>query len=303
MPRILKAFELEPLDAAARPPANPLAQPRIQRAQVVWQAAPEAQPAEPDSYRLHGVLRRGRAEAGMEAVAVQLPAFEADFPLPEPLKRSLPEPTPPPTPEPEPEATALDAEREAEWEDRLEAEVAAARDAAFADGYAAAKAEAQDEHETWKSEQAERHQALLDKLVVFKNAWKVHLEKSEQPLLRLALTAAKAITEVTPAHAQIKAAERALRQAVGQLAGEAPVEICTHPVDYLRLQELGVVDRLDELFNHLTWTPDALLSEGDWIVQTTDQAIRRLQDELYANLKAELLAGLETADAETQNPA
>ncbi|MEM1093902.1 MAG: hypothetical protein AAGJ10_04810 [Bacteroidota bacterium] len=294
MPRILKAFELAPSSTAGRPHAEPLAQPRIQRAQVAWQGASATQADEPEPYRLRGVLRRGRAEASMEAVAVQLPAFEADFPLPEPLKRSLPEPEPESTPTPEPQAPVFDAEREAEWEARLAAEVAAAREAAFAEGYAAAQAEAEAERKTAQAEHAEQHQALLNKLVVFKNAWKGHLEKSEQPLLRLALTAAKAITEVTPAHAQIKAAERALRQAVDQLAGEAPVEICTHPVDYLRLQELGVVERLDDLFEHLTWTPDALLAEGDWIVQTADQAIRRLQDELYDNLKAELLASQAT---------
>lgn len=293
MPRILKAFELEPSGSSAQLWHEPLAQPHIRRAQVAWQGSPEPAAAEPEPYRLRGVLRRGEAQHGLEAVAVQLPTFEADFPLPQPLKRSLPEPIPAPEPEPTPEPPTFDAEREREWEARLEAEVAAAREAAFADGYAAAKTEAEAERKTWQTEQDERSQALLDKLVVLKNAWKAHLEKSEQPLLRLALTAAKAITEVTPARAQIKATERALSQAVDQLAGEAPVEVCIHPVDYLRLQELGVVERLDDLFNHLTWTPDALLAEGDWIVQTTDQAIRRLQDELYTNLKAELLASLE----------
>lgn len=294
MPRILKAFELEPSGVTAQPWGDPLAQPRIARAQVAWQGTPEPTPDAPEPYRLRGVLRRGHAEPGMEPVAVQLPAFEADFPLPEPLKRSLPEPPAPLAPEPVPEDPKEDADREAAWEARLQAEVAAAREAAFADGYAAAQAEAEAERVAAQAEQAERNQALLDKLVVLKNAWKAHLEKSEQPLLRLALTAAKAITEVTPAHAQIKATERALRQAVEGLAGEAPIEVCTHPVDYLRLQELGVVERLDDLFEHLTWTPDALLAEGDWIVQTTNQAIRRLQDELYANLKVELLVGVES---------
>ncbi|GAB5521590.1 MAG: hypothetical protein RhofKO_38410 [Rhodothermales bacterium] len=297
MPRILKAFELEPTAVTAPRWGDPLGQPRIQRAQVEWQGVPEPKAAEPEPYRLRGVLRRGHAEPGLEPVAVQLPTFEADFPLPEALQRSLPEPPPESEPEPEPVAPVFDADREAEWEVRLEAEVAAAREAAFADGYAAAQAEADAEHAVWKTEQDARNAAMLDKLVVLKNAWKAHLAKSEQALLRLALSAAKAITEVTPAEAQIKATERALSQAVDRLAGEAPVEICTHPVDYLRLQELGVVERLDDLFEHLTWTPDALLSEGDWIVQTTDQAIRRLQDELFSNLKAELLANAQGADA------
>jgi flagellar assembly protein FliH len=176
---------------------------------------------------------------------------------------------------------SLKEEWDAQWQQRLDTAVAAARDEAFALGYTDAHARLQQDYEAQKD-------VLGAHFLKLRAAWKQFLEESEPSLVELSFDIAQAVLD-SPLPGNVKnVATRALAEAVEQLAGSAPIEIMLHPVDFLSLQESGLVDQLESLHAGIRWEPRPEMKQGDWAVQSPAAAIRRLESELIGTLRSRL---------------
>lgn len=173
------------------------------------------------------------------------------------------------------------AERDQEWEAHLQQAVAAAREEGYAQGAA-------DTAARLKAEFEEHRQVLLSDLQHLRTQWDTYLEQLEPALAELSFEIAQAILDA-PLPQSIKGvATRAITEAVEQMAGSAPIEIVLHPVDFLRLQESGVVEQLELLHSGLRWEPRPEMKQGEWVVQSPTMAIRRLEEELLGMLRSRL---------------
>jgi flagellar assembly protein FliH len=269
--RILKkpattAYAAAPLDGSAF--TAPLQ--RIPARQVACDTPPE----EP-------VVRTGlirRQQALVEARPVTLADFAAApaYPLPPPAaERLAAEPAPPPVYIPSRE------EIDAAWQARLDAAVEKARQEGFEAGVAAATAELQVEVDALRD-------AFTEDLTRIEAAAAETFRRAEPLLAALAFEVAETILNARLPEPLRAVSERAITEAVERATGELSVDILLHPVDYLRLQESGIVDQLLVMHSGLRWHPNPDLKQGDWVVQTPTATTRRLEAELLATLRSRL---------------
>ncbi|MEX0822367.1 MAG: hypothetical protein WD021_09500 [Rhodothermales bacterium] len=172
-------------------------------------------------------------------------------------------------------------EVEAEWAERLESEVAAAREDAFADGQKSVRAEANAEIESV-------HERFAAELDAVRKAWEDHLENSQVRLVQLAFRIARAVLDAPLPDDIRRISEAAITDAVERMVDGVPVEVAVHPVTYLRFQESGLEERLSAVHSKLRWHSDPGLKENEWVVQCDRSAIRRLESELLDELQREL---------------
>ncbi len=210
----------------------------------------------------------------------------------EPVRLTAPPVPPPTTPQPTaapPQETPSPEARRAE-EERAAAEgraaaVEAARAEAYEAGLAAGRAEAEAALRP-KIERLER--AVGTDLEQLEALWHAHLERVGQGLVALAVEVAETLVAGPVPEAAREAADRAVVQAVEGLARGEGLSVRLHPVDYLRLDEAGLVAGLNAAHPALRWTPDDGLAEGDWVVESAAAAVRSIRTELLDGLRARL---------------
>jgi flagellar biosynthesis/type III secretory pathway protein FliH len=228
-------------------------------------------------FKLSGVLRGGQAALVSEAREVQLRAFEADFPLPADQNAE-----PPPRDE-----ETIRAEVEAEWRSRMEEMALRVREEAYEAGYATAR-------EELEAKTNDKLKCLDEQSTSLKNALTEHLAELERVASALAMDAAATVLEAPLTDTATRAAERALSQALEQLAGDGAIEIVMHPIDLLRVQEQGFDAQLNAAFPGIRWIPDENMDEGDWSARTTEAVIRRIRKEMLDLLSERL--GIESKE-------
>lgn len=237
---------------------------------------------------------RGKT-AFISAAPVEIAEIEyvADYPVPEEpgVDPDLSEPLQAPAPAPNLEL--LRAEWDAQWQERLEDELARAREQAFEDGYRSAMAELEQTY-------TEKLSSLAQDVERFGSIWEDFLAECEPLMGEIAFGVAQAILDAPLPQGTKGVASRAIIEAVELLRGHAPVEIAIHPVDFLRLQESGIVDQLESLNSEIRWEPTSDIKQGEWVVQSPVAVIRRLEEELFSTLKSRV--GLLTA-VQSKKPA
>ena len=226
------------------------------------------------------VIRKDIADLKAGPVEISEPLLP---PEPESVPASTPGPAAAETEEPfrDIERTlreSLRAEWEADWVERLDAAVENARSEGFDQGYAAAKMAHEEALETTREE----YRAGLSRL---RETWSSFINRSETLLLEIALEIAQFLVDAPLPERFSKRTEEALIEALEALSHDVPVRLSLNPVEMLRLQDSGMARFIEEQFPTLRWDPQATLKEGNWIVQTPRQAIRRVSDELLDNLR------------------
>ena len=172
----------------------------------------------------------------------------------------------------------LQQQLEDEWQKKLKEEVERAKAEAFEEGFNRAQEELGQKAENSKKEFA----IGLDR---FKESWENYLKRSEATLMQIALEITQFIIDIPLPKQYSDITERVLNDALDQLSRETPLTLSLNPLDLLRLQESGIMDVIKEKFSALRWDPQPTLKEGNWIIQTPKQAIRRISEELLHNLK------------------
>ena len=167
---------------------------------------------------------------------------------------------------------------EQEWAEKLAAAVDGAKEAAFEEGYARAKETFEKKAENSKRE----FEKGLDRI---KESWENYLKRSETILMQIALEITQFVIDIPLPKQYTDITERVLNNALDQLGRETPLSLSLNPLDLLRLQESGMMDVIKDKFPALRWDPQPTLKEGNWIIQTPKQAIRRISDELLHHLK------------------
>ncbi|BBM68972.1 FliH/SctL family protein [Rhodothermus marinus] len=259
-----------PEGPARRPP------PRLHRSQVQPAAQDEAE--ESPEFRYRGLLRRAQAiQAQPVELSQEVWTSEDDVWRVEPeLEQSSEEASPPALDE-----AALRAAIEAEWQGRLEEAVNQARAEGEAAGRAAAEAE-------WAPRLQALQEQLARELERLRQAWADYTRQLEPMLVELALEVAETLLDAPLPESIRGVSARTLTEAVEQLARSAPLEVSMHPVDFLRLQEQGVIAQLESRHPDLHWDLNSELSEGDWIVQTPTAMQRRIRQEILERLRQRL---------------
>ena len=169
-------------------------------------------------------------------------------------------------------------EWERDWQDKLELAVKVATDEGIKRGYEEAQAELVQQREKIKEE-------FNTSLKQFQESWDNYIKRSETLLLRIALEITQFIVDIPlPGHYS-DITERILNETLDQLSRDTPLTLSLNPLDLLRMQESGVMELIKEQFSGIRWDPQPNLKEGNWIIQTPRQAIRRITDELLDNLK------------------
>ncbi len=286
-PRILSLADF--LATQPSPPARPAQaqrpSKRLSRQQVTL-PKPEQDPSGSE-FPHRGLLRRDQAHHAQPIELSQEVWTQEDEVLRLPPEADQVAPNEPETDQKVDEA-ALRAAIEAEWQKRLQEATARARAEGETVGRHAAEAE-------W----APRLQALQEQLALelerLRRAWAEYTRQLEPMLVELAIEVAETLLDA-PLPESIKGiSARALTEAIEQLAREAPLEISMHPVDFLRLQEQGVISQLESRHPELHWDLNPGLNEGDWIVQTPAAMQRRIRQEMLQRLRQQL--GLTSPDA------
>lgn len=235
-------------------------------------------------FRLTGVLRGEQAQLDAKPLDIGLFLEEPVVPLP-PLEEDEPEIVDEGPVYDEVREAALKETWDAEWQARLDAAVEAARAEAYQSGYEQARAELQadfDEQKVFLDHHLEVFETEAAKLKV---GWQQAVKASEPELATLAVSLAEAILDAPLSEAVKDASREVLLETIERLADEAPTEVTLHPVDFLRIQELGMVEQLDQVYTNLRWTPDSGLTEGEWIVKTPEAVVRRLHQEMMRMLR------------------
>lgn len=234
-------------------------------------------------FRYTGVLRGRQAAIEAQPYVVSMQLGNPVLPLP-PLEEEIVEDEEPLLWNEEREA-ALKADLDAEWQARLDAAVEAARAEGYQAGYNTAHQELQadfDEKKVFLDHHLEVFETEAAKLKV---GWQEAVKASEPHLATLAVSLAEAILDA-PLSEEVKTASReVLLATIERLTDEAPTEVVLHPVDFLRIQELGMVEQLDQVYANLRWTPDSNLNEGEWVVKTPQAVVRRLHHEMMQMLR------------------
>ncbi|ACY47686.1 hypothetical protein [Rhodothermus marinus] len=259
-----------PEEPARRPP------PRLHRNQV--QPAAQDAAEETTEFRHRGLLRRAQAiQAQPVELSQEVWTSEDDVWRVEPE----PEQSSEEAPASALDETALRAAIEAEWQERLEEAVSQARAEGEAAGRAAAEAE-------WAPRLQALQEQLARELERLRQAWADHTRQLEPLLVELALEVAETLLDAPLPESIRGVSARTLTEAVEQLARSVPLEISMHPVDFLRLQEQGVIAQLESRHPDLHWDLNPGLSEGDWIVQTPTAMQRRIRQEMLERLRQRL---------------
>lgn len=159
--------------------------------------------------------------------------------------------------------------------------VAVAREEAYKEGYESARAELQAEFE-------EKAAALRDDAVQMHEENTRFLERTEVLLVDLAFRIAGTVLDSPLLAPARDAAKDAVATAIERLAGAHSLRVRVHPVDYLRLQEAGLIDQLSAAYADLRWEPDASLVQGDWSVESPDAVIRHFEREMLSDLRERL---------------
>ena len=178
------------------------------------------------------------------------------------------------------ELEQLKRQLEQEWQKKLDEEVERAKESAFEEGYNRAKDQFEQKVENSKKE----FEKGLDRI---KESWENYLKRSEAILMQIALEITQFIIDIPLPKQYSDITESVLNDALDQLSRETPLALSLNPLDLLRLQESGMMDVLKEKFPALRWDPQPTLKEGNWIIQTPQQAIRRISDELLHHLKGQ----------------
>lgn len=219
------------------------------------------------------LIRNNDAEFKPEPVEVCL------SPLFDPTKEQ--EPQLPNTTEELIEASQLEelkAEWDTFWQAKMDDAIEKARTEAYGRGYADAK-------EAMSQEVDVEKEAFADALKTLKATWESFINRSETLLLEIALEIAHFLVDAPLPERFSKSTESALLEALENLSREVPVRLSLNPVDFLRLQESGLIKHIEDQFATLRWDPQPTLKEGNWIIQTPRQAIRRVSEELLASLR------------------
>ena len=172
----------------------------------------------------------------------------------------------------------LKAQLEEEWQKKVDQAVENAQKTAFEEGYNRAKEQYEKKVENSKRE----FERGLDRI---KESWENYLKRSETILMQIALDITQFIIDMPLPKQYSDITERILNDALDQLSRETPLTLSLNPLDLLRLQESGMMDVIKDKFPALRWDPQPTLKEGNWIIQTPQQAIRRISDELLHHLK------------------
>jgi flagellar biosynthesis/type III secretory pathway protein FliH len=164
---------------------------------------------------------------------------------------------------------------------RLEREVALAREDAFEAGRKAAQAEMQEQiNETLRE--------LADNLTAIQVSWETHLREAEPHLVQLAFRIARAILDAPVLDDVRRIAAAHVAEAVERMAIGVPIEIILHPLSYQRLKESGLDDQLSATHNMLRWRTNPDMKPNEWIVQSSRSTTRRLEIELLDQLQRNL---------------
>lgn len=234
-------------------------------------------------FRYTGVLRGRQAALESRPFEVSMQLENPVLPLP-PIEDELEEEEELVLWDEEREA-ALKAEWDATWQARLDAAVDAARAEGYQAGYENAYQELQadfDEKKVFLDHHLEVFETEAAKLKV---GWQEAVKASEPELATLAVSLAEAILDAPLSEQVITASREVLLATIERLADEAPTEVMLHPVDFLRIQELGMAEQLEAIYTNLRWTPDADLHEGEWVVKTPEAVVRRLHHEMMQMLR------------------
>ncbi len=250
-------------------PTQPIPQ-RLTRGQVHHISSEET-----NTFRYHGLLRRQQARQAqpIEIDAGTWTQTENIFRLPAEentasLQTALDE-------------EALRAKLEAEWQQKLEVAIAQAQAEGEAAGRAAAEAE-------WRERLLRLQEQWAEELEQLRQAWYAYVRQLEPLLVEMALDVAEALLDAPLAESLKGVSARVLAEAIEHLARETPIEISLHPVDFLRLQEQGVIAQLESRHPDLRWQLNPALKEGDWIVQTPAAMRRSIRQELLQTLRQRL---------------
>lgn len=176
------------------------------------------------------------------------------------------------------ELETLRAEWDVAWQAKLDEAEKKIRIEAFAKGYEAAREELQSNIEQTQND----FHAGLGRL---QDTWNSLIKRSETLLLEIALEIVEFLIDAPLPNRFTHATERALLEALELLSRDVPISLSLNPVDLLQLQESGILAHIKDQFPSIRLDPQSTLKEGNWIVQTPRQAIRRVSDELLANLR------------------
>lgn len=230
---------------------------------------------EPSAY---GRVLRGEQTRRAVPYDIQTAEFDADVPLDGSQRQQASSDDNVLTAE---ELEKQKADWEAEWSDRLEA----AREEAFEEGrqegYAAAREELEDEFDDKRSTVEETVSQL-------QAGWQSYINESKPMLAQLTIEIAEYLLDADLPKDIRGVSSRSITQAIEELASGPPLTISLHPVDYLRLQEAGIVEQLESIHPELHWDSDAEYEEGDWSVQSPKAMIRHLRSELLAKMERRL---------------
>jgi len=262
-----------PTEGSDRIPADAVSTPEDE-------ASPEATPSSEN-----GVFQAQYTHASEAPVVVDADAVETPSPPPD-----APEPSQSAAPSSE---DTVPSRTDAEWQEHLEDAIEAARadgyeegrkegyEAGYDEGYEDAETEMRDEYEVQREQ-------LIGDLRRFDALWEEYIDESETMLVDLSLRLAETIVDAPLTESMRRASEEALLEAVSELASAPPLTITVHPVDYQRLRESGLTERLNEKYDDLTLDSDPEYDEGDWSVSSPIGVIRRLRNEVVDTLRSEL---------------
>lgn len=180
---------------------------------------------------------------------------------------------------------------EERWQERLDQAVATAREQADREGYERARAE-------FESDFHAKAEHLLNDAESLRAENAAFLERVETLLVSVAFRIAETVLESPLLQSARTASTEAVSAAIEKLASDGTLRVGLHPIDYLRLQEAGLVEQLTSAYRGLRWEPDADLAPGDWSVESPDSVIRRFERELIADLR-ERLGVLDPHDAQS----
>ena len=192
---------------------------------------------------------------------------------------------------------------DAEWREHLEEAVEEARaegyDAGREEGYEAGYEEGSEDAEaTLRAEWDEERETLVEDMTRFEDIWSQYIDENESRLVELALRLAEVIVDAPLSDSLRRASEEALTEAVAELAGTPPVTITVHPVDYQRLHESGLAERLTDKYDDLQLESDPDCAEGDWTVASPAGVVRRRRSEVIDTLRDHLRLSASDPEAE-----
>ncbi len=172
----------------------------------------------------------------------------------------------------------IKAEWDELWQTRLDHAVESARSDAYGRGYSDAK-------DSLDQDVLNKKEAFSEALQNLKSTWESFINRSETLLLEISLEIAHFLVDAPLPERFSKSTESALLEALEILSSEVPIRLSLNPVDFMRLQESGLKKHIEDQFATLRWDPQPTLKEGNWIIQTPRQAIRRVSEELLASLR------------------